>query len=245
MENTEQTTRQIERQTAKIVSIKEIISGEYIKQEGWEPNYILSIKNEKLSRINTIAIVVTIPENSQSVFVDDGSGKIEVRTFEQKQINQVVIYEAKCVEFSGLSKTDVNNSLIYPLILNFIKCVDVSCDELIIVFVGDKFVGLEKTIENMEKIHNVVIKCIHIKEWFEKYSDIKHYPTCNVSYDDNNKKYSYEIIENNIFTLPLVNILSCNKDVISQEQTKVEFFEDKRGVLVNELTKNKEEKNDG
>lgn len=86
MENNEQPSKQIERQTAKIASIKEIISGEYIKQEGWDPNYILSLKNEKLSRINLIGVVVTVPENSLSVFVDDGTGKIEARTFEENNM---------------------------------------------------------------------------------------------------------------------------------------------------------------
>jgi len=87
MENTKQEPqRQIVRQTAKVASIKEINSGKYIKQDGWEPNYVLSIKNEKLSRVNIIGIVVTMPENKQSVFIDDGSSKIEIRTFEENNI---------------------------------------------------------------------------------------------------------------------------------------------------------------
>lgn len=76
--------RQVERQTAKIVSIKEITSGKYVKQEGWDPNYILSNKGDKISRVNLLGVVVTVPENGQSVFIDDGSAKIEIRTFETK-----------------------------------------------------------------------------------------------------------------------------------------------------------------
>jgi len=72
----------VERQTAKIASIKELMEGEYIKQEGWEPNYILTKKNEKISRANLIGVVVTIPENGQSVFIDDGTSKVEIRTFD-------------------------------------------------------------------------------------------------------------------------------------------------------------------
>ena len=78
--------RQVERQTAKIVSIKEIASGKYIKQEGWDPNYILSKKNDKISRVNLLGVVVTVPENGQSVFIDDGSAKTEIRTFETKPL---------------------------------------------------------------------------------------------------------------------------------------------------------------
>lgn len=86
METNQEPQRQIVRQTAIVASIKEINTGKYIKQEGWEPNYILSVKNEKLSRVNVIGIVVTIPENSQSVFVDDGTSKIEIRTFEENNV---------------------------------------------------------------------------------------------------------------------------------------------------------------
>lgn len=76
----------VERQTAKIVSIKEISTGEYIKQEGWEPNYVLTKKGEKISRANVMGVVVTIPDNANSIFVDDGSDKIEVRSFENNNV---------------------------------------------------------------------------------------------------------------------------------------------------------------
>jgi RPA family protein len=78
--------KQVERQTAKIASIRELITGKYVKQEGWLPNYVLSVKNEKISRVNIIGVVVTVPDNSESVFIDDGTGKIEVRSFEDKTI---------------------------------------------------------------------------------------------------------------------------------------------------------------
>jgi RPA family protein len=72
----------IERQTAKIASINEIITGKYIKKEGWEPNYVATKKNENISRVNIIGIVVTIPDNTNTLFLDDGTGKIEARSFE-------------------------------------------------------------------------------------------------------------------------------------------------------------------
>lgn len=88
MENLKEPQKQITRQTAKVSSIGEILKGKYVKQEGWEPNYVLSLKNEHLSRVNIIGIIVTIPENSQSVFVDDGTGKIEARSFEKNDMFQ-------------------------------------------------------------------------------------------------------------------------------------------------------------
>jgi RPA family protein len=82
----------IQRQIAKITSIKEIITGEYIKQEGWEPNYILTNKGEKVSRVNIIGVVVTVPDNGQSVFLDDGTGKIEIRSFQEDlTLNNITI----------------------------------------------------------------------------------------------------------------------------------------------------------
>lgn len=81
----EEEQKQIERQTAKIASIKELINGKYIKQEGWNPNYLLTLKNEKISRVNVIGVIVTMPNEGKSVFIDDGSGKIEVRSFDETQ----------------------------------------------------------------------------------------------------------------------------------------------------------------
>ncbi|MFT4303297.1 MAG: hypothetical protein ACMXYG_01920 [Candidatus Woesearchaeota archaeon] len=77
-----ETEQKPERQTAKIASIKEIVEGKYYKQEGWEPNYVLTTSNEKISRVNILGIVVTVPEKVNSMFIDDGSNKIEVRSFE-------------------------------------------------------------------------------------------------------------------------------------------------------------------
>jgi len=83
--NTEgQQQQSVERQTAKIVSLKEITTGKYVKQEGWDPNYIHTIKDDKVSRANTLGVVVTIPDSRQSVFIDDGTAKIEIRSFENK-----------------------------------------------------------------------------------------------------------------------------------------------------------------
>ena len=76
----------VERQTAKIASIGEIIAGTYIKQEGWDPNYVKTRKGDAISRVNCIGVVVTIPETGQSLFVDDGTGRVEIRTYENNNL---------------------------------------------------------------------------------------------------------------------------------------------------------------
>ena len=73
------------RQIAYKTRISEIISGTYIKEEGWTPNYIKTPDGRQLSRINILGTVLAVEEdvNFQSATIDDGSGKITIRTFEK------------------------------------------------------------------------------------------------------------------------------------------------------------------
>jgi RPA family protein len=71
----------IKRQTAYKCRVSDILEGEYVQKEGWEPNYVKTSIGE-LSRINVIAVIVS-KENNSSMLVDDGSGKIRVRNFNQ------------------------------------------------------------------------------------------------------------------------------------------------------------------
>ena len=78
MENTSQ-----KRQIAYVVSIKEILEGKYVKQEGWEPNYLIT-KDKKVSRINVMGVIVDQSINQDlnynSITIDDGE-RIAVRQF--------------------------------------------------------------------------------------------------------------------------------------------------------------------
>jgi len=69
----------IKRQTAFKCTISQITQGKYIVQQGWEPNYIV-LNDEKISRINLIAVVVQ--KEGSVLTVEDGTGKIEVRLFQ-------------------------------------------------------------------------------------------------------------------------------------------------------------------
>ncbi|MEA2037720.1 MAG: OB-fold nucleic acid binding domain-containing protein [Nanoarchaeota archaeon] len=75
------------RQVAYEVKINEIIKGSYVKEEGeWSPNYI-EIGNKKISRVNLMAAIVDKQnqENTkyQNLIIDDGSGRISIRSFEE------------------------------------------------------------------------------------------------------------------------------------------------------------------
>lgn len=75
------------RQIAYKVKINDILNGEYVREEGeWVPNYI-KVRGKKVSRINLMAVVVSKQNlentNYKSLLIDDGSGKIVIRSFEE------------------------------------------------------------------------------------------------------------------------------------------------------------------
>ena len=75
-------TEQIKRQIAYHVKVSEILTGEYVEEEGWNPNYVKTFRGE-VSRVNIIGVVIAVTDDS--VTIDDGSGKIDVRSFENKE----------------------------------------------------------------------------------------------------------------------------------------------------------------
>ncbi len=73
------------RLTAVKTRIGPVISGKYIVQEGFEPNYVLSSDGMRLSRVRIMATVVDkfIAQSGKlsSITVDDGSGTIRAKMF--------------------------------------------------------------------------------------------------------------------------------------------------------------------
>ena len=72
------------RQIAYKVRIGELLRGEYIEQDGWQPNFV-KVGNKQVSRVNIIATIIdTQPgANFGSITVDDGSGALQVRAFNE------------------------------------------------------------------------------------------------------------------------------------------------------------------
>lgn len=68
------------RQPAYIICIEDILKGEFVKTEGWEPNYITTSFGMKVSRVNIIGSVVD--KNEQDITIDDGTGIIKIRSFD-------------------------------------------------------------------------------------------------------------------------------------------------------------------
>jgi RPA family protein len=71
------------RQIAYKVRIGDLNKGEYVKESGWLPNYIL-LNAKKISRINILGVVVAVQEGGKEFMVEDRSGRIIIRSFEEK-----------------------------------------------------------------------------------------------------------------------------------------------------------------
>ena len=97
-----------ERQTAYKVRVKDILNSKYIKTEGFAPNY-LEIEGKEVSRTNLIGVIVEKIDlnNYQTLSIDDETGKISARTFENDvlldkiAIGDIVLIIGKPREFSS------------------------------------------------------------------------------------------------------------------------------------------------
>ena len=73
------------RLTAAKTKISEVIGGKFFKQEGLEPNYVLTASGQRLSRVRILATVVEkfVSEDRKffSVTLDDGSETIRAKAF--------------------------------------------------------------------------------------------------------------------------------------------------------------------
>lgn len=78
-----QPTTSYERETAKICSVQRLLSGSYVKQEGWKPNHV-DLGDCTVSRINIIGVVVEKPE-AHSFMLDDGTGTVSVTDFDRSR----------------------------------------------------------------------------------------------------------------------------------------------------------------
>lgn len=71
---------QIKRETAVICMINDLLRGSFVKTEGWKPSYF-STEIGNVSRINVVGVVVS-KESEGGLIIDDGSGRILLRSFE-------------------------------------------------------------------------------------------------------------------------------------------------------------------
>ncbi len=104
MENSPQSQK---RQIAYKLQIRQILGGTYHQQEGWNPNYLITPDNQKVSRVNLIAVVVAqTQDQTNNLILDDGSGQITLRIFDplknvNPKIGDTVLVIAKIRQFNN------------------------------------------------------------------------------------------------------------------------------------------------
>jgi len=78
-----------QRQVAIKARIGDILSGQYIVEEGWNPNYVLTKQGMKISRVNLLGAIIsspTVEANYRNVMLDDGTGNISIRSFDETDL---------------------------------------------------------------------------------------------------------------------------------------------------------------
>ena len=106
------------RQLAIKAQIKDIVDGEYVKQEGWNPNYILN-NNIKISRVNLISTIISKNPELNKLTLDDGTGSVSLRSFEDIDLETVDVGDTILV--IGRPREYNNEKYIMPEIIKKIK----------------------------------------------------------------------------------------------------------------------------
>ena len=101
----------VQRQTAKIVRIVDLVSGEWVKKEGMEPSYVVTPRRESVSRARIIGTVVTkfISEdgNFAAITVDDSTAAIQGKLWKETalitntNVGDIVNLVGKVREYEG------------------------------------------------------------------------------------------------------------------------------------------------
>ena len=97
------------RQIAYKIWISNILNDKFVKQEGWDPNFI-EVNGYKVARVNIIANVIGKyqADNYSSIVLDDGSSAIRVKAWgddikklESVNIGDIILIIARPKEFNN------------------------------------------------------------------------------------------------------------------------------------------------
>lgn len=121
----------MKRQTAVKIRISDINESRYVKATGeWEPNYLLTPYKTRVSRVNIVGSVIDSDANNFTI--DDGSGKLSVRSFEEltykPPLGEVIILIGRPREFSN--EIYVVPEIIRPITKNKEKWIELRVLEL-------------------------------------------------------------------------------------------------------------------
>jgi RPA family protein len=96
------------RQIAVKIKIKELVNGKYVQNSDQEPNCLVTQNDKKIFRANVMAIVISKEKigSITNFLLDDGSGKIVLRSFEENKfldkidIGETVLVIGKLREYN-------------------------------------------------------------------------------------------------------------------------------------------------
>jgi len=101
----------IERQTARKVRIWDVVNGEFVKREGFDPSFVRTRQGEEVSRARILGTIVSkfLAEdgNYASVTIDDGSDTIRLKVFKTTKplgdckVGDIVDVVGKVREYEG------------------------------------------------------------------------------------------------------------------------------------------------
>ena len=107
----------VQRQTAHKCRISDLLNGNYVIKQGWEPNYVETAYGN-ISRANIIAVVVS-KDSPKSIMLDDGSGRLLVRYFDNDAEISAEVGDA--VQIIGRPRAYNNEMFIVPEIIKRIE----------------------------------------------------------------------------------------------------------------------------
>jgi RPA family protein len=101
------------RQIAHKMSIKQALEGSYVKNSDWNPNFIVSESEEKISRINIVGVVIASESEVlgetlyETATLDDSTGRIKIRSFESANalsalhVGDIILVIGKPAEYAS------------------------------------------------------------------------------------------------------------------------------------------------
>jgi RPA family protein len=100
-----------QRQTARLVRVVDLVSGEWVKKEGMEPSYVVTPRKEQISRARIAGTVVTkfVSEdgNFASLTIDDSTATIQAKQWNETalisgvEVGESVSMIGKVREYEG------------------------------------------------------------------------------------------------------------------------------------------------
>lgn len=134
---------EVSRQVAVKLFVSELLSGRYEQKEGWEPN-ILHCARGEVSRVNILGTLVRV---GSDVSLDDGTGRILLRSYEEYPGSS--ISDGSVVQVIGRPREYAGSLFVVPEI---VSSVDVMWAQVRKVELGSVLAQPEPVLEPVELV---------------------------------------------------------------------------------------------